>query len=1173
MTPPARPGVAAGYAILVGLVGLAALAQRLWAHPEEILWLPALVFILLSLLVQRASFHLGSPAAHSLVGIIDLAAVLALGPTTGALVAAVSGPAYLECHAIRRRQFARRDLLEIPLHDAGLKALLALLAGAVYAAWAGPLPARISSPQAALVVAAICLLWFLVDRASWAAWNLLDGGHGQLVAFARDSLARGMWIQLLPLPFGALLALVFTHLGWTAFGLMATGIVAVAFLAQRWSNAQEALVQRVAEISTIEEVSRAIAQAELDVDSLCQLMYEHTSRLVDSTIFHLGLFEGDDYTLKLWMRNGQSEPERTFPMVPGTGLVNWLRSSGQPLLVHDFAKEMDSLPARPTYIADKPPRSGIFVPLMAGEAVIGAMSVQSYRADAYGESDTRILSAMANQAAVAIQKAQLYAQEHKRVRQLETIGQVSRQITAILDLDDLFGRLVQIIRESFGYYHVAIYTAVPEQQYLIHQASASAGATQVAVDAAWGQGLVGWVAANGQSAMANDVAKDPRYRSVEALDETRAELAVPLLLEGLPVGVLDVQSDSPAAFGPDDLFVLETLGDQMAIAIHEAHLYEAERQQAWLATVLLQVADSMSQIADMDAVLTTIVRLTPMLAGVERCAILLWMPDTESFVPAQSHGFAAGLTENLGGPSFSAAAVPALDLIRWDKSPLVINTLQDSLLLPSDIVHAFQIEQMVLLPLLAQGELLGVMAVDSPGGSGARSRGFSERTVEMLTGIANQAATVIKSASLVAAQKEESYVSAALLQVAEAVSRSASLEDALAGVVRITPMLTGVERCALFLWDPASSVFVPYQQYGLGKDLLPTFWQMHLAAEDPIALSFQAGTASLLPDSATSCLPAGLTAAGFTLVSLPLASRGDLLGGMIVDFTGPRQRLTGRWLDILTGIADQAAIAIENDRLLQAKADQERIKQELDVARRIQASLLPEGGPDIPGWDVAAIWRSARQVSGDFYDFVPLPSGEAGARAQTGVVIGDVADKGVPAALFVSLARTLMRTVAREGHSPGEAVSHVNDLILADARGGLFVTLIYAVLQSDSDSVSYVNAGHLPPLLVRAGSREVEELWTHDPALAILPEIEYEQQAIVMEPGDALVLYTDGVSEASDAEQQMFGRERLRQVIARHRALSAGELAEAILAAVDAFAGDAPQFDDLTLVVAKRRAE
>jgi sigma-B regulation protein RsbU (phosphoserine phosphatase) len=1158
------------FSLLIGLIGLGFLGYQLATGERDVAWLPVIVFAALSFLVQRSSFHLSSPSVHSLAGVIDVAALLALGPVDGALVAVLGGVTHLESNALRHREFARRHLVEIPLFNAGLKALMVFLGALFYLRLGGPLPLSHLDMRALLATAALCVVWFVLDHVGWGLWDLIDGGWMRLRSVVQDAFPRTVLIELFTLPFSLLIALAYMRLDWPAFGLMALVIASLALLAQRWADARSELLQRVAELSTIEQVGRTIAQVQLDVDEICQLMYQWASQIADVTFFHLGLFDGDDYTLRLFVREGEILPPQTLHMAPGVGLVTWIRESKQPLLIRDLPKEIESLPARPVYLSDDPPRSALYVPLLAGDFAIGTMSLQSFRRNAYGKSDLRVLWAMANQAAVAIQKAQLYAQEHKRARQLETIGEVSRQVTATLELHELFTRVAGLVRASFGYYHVAVYMVDPELKTVSFQASASAGDQDVAFDVQWGEGLIGWVAAHGQAVTVNDVENDTRYRCVDALDETQSELAVPLLLEGEPVGVLDVQSDRVNAFGPDDLFILETLGAQIAVAIQAAHSYEAEQQQAWLSTALLQVADAMSQVSNMDDVLSSIVRLTPILAGVDRCAVFLWDVDAQIFTPAQTYGFAPELRETLARMEFPEGAMPALELVRWGKTHLLVDTTSDPGLVPASIVDTFEIQKMALLPLLAQGELLGVMMVDYAG----KARDFNERLMGMLVGIANQAAMVMEIARLVQAQQEEAYVSMALLQVSEAVSRSTDLEETLATVVRITPLLVGVETCALLLWDSDATAFVPYQQYGLKGEHQVAFGELRLEQSDPLVRELNNGQRLIDLQELTNS-PNIVSALGRgALLALPVSTKQDLLGIMFVEYAGPGPQFTQRWTNILSGIAGQAAIAIENDRLLQEAAEQERMKQELAVAQRIQASFLPEGCPHVPGWELAAIWRSARQVSGDFYDFIPLPprSGDQGtASGRMGLVVADVADKGVPAALLMALSRTLVRTMVIDGRPPALAISGANDLILTDTRSGLFVTLFYTILQAGSGEITFVNAGHVPPLIVRADSHRIEELRVPGIALGILENIQSEEHTAFLGPGDLLVLYTDGVTDASDAGGERFGVERLRQVLSTHRHQSAEELANTVWDAVSTFVGSAAQFDDFTLVIARRQ--
>lgn len=959
-------------------------------------------------------------------------------------------------------------------------------------------------------------------------------------------------------------------LTWIAFALVAAALAALGFLYARWSRGRTELTQRVAELVTIQEMGRTISQAQFDVEQLCQILYDYTSRIADTSIFILGLFDGDDYDVKLWMQEGRREPVQAFHLTPGIGVVSWMRQTHQPLLIRDYQKELESLPARPALLAEQPPNSALFVPLMAGESVIGTLSAQSYQRAAYGESDVRVLMAIGNQAAVAIQKALLYDAERKRARQLETIGEVTRQVMATLELEELFRQTVRLIRENFGYYYVALFTGDAAEHTLTFRASASAGETEIRLAAEWGAGLIGWVADRQEAVVANNVEADRRYRRIDGLEETRSELVVPLRLEQELVGVLDVQSNRLNAFGPDDLFILETLSAQVAIAIQEARLYTREQQQAWLSTALLQVSDALGHLSDIDDVLTSIVRLTPMLSGVDACGVFLWDPQEDRFYASQSYGLPPSLREQFQAMAFPPGSVPALDLIRAEENPILIRSDSGMELVPAALREAFSLKTLVLSPLVAQGELLGVMAA----GFGRQDHPVGEDMMSMLTGIANQAAMVIQSARLLEAQKEEAYVSQALLQVSNAVSHSKDMQEALSAVVRVTPMLVGVEACSLFLQDSSSGAYLPYQQFGLPKEAQPAFWQLRFAPDRPPVTLFTNGKTYVTKADAPELTEMASVLSQGELLILPVSLRGEVAGLMAVDCSAPLRRFTERRLSILSGIAGQVAVAVENDRLLRESAEQERLKQELEVAKQIQISFLPECCPEVPGWELSAIWRAAREVAGDFYDFIPISSpveSNGTEKRRMGLVVADVADKGVPAALYMALSRTLVRTMAFGMRTPAAAIGLANNLILADARSDLFLTLFYAVLDPDSGEIVFVNAGHPPALLVREGDGAVEQLRTGGMAMGILHDEVYEQRTAYMQPGDSLVLYTDGIVEAMNADRQMFTRQRLIDLVREHRTENANELADTINGAVAAFVGDAPTLDDLTLVVARRR--
>ncbi len=282
--------------------------------------------------------------------------------------------------------------------------------------------------------------------------------------------------------------------------------------------------------------------------------------------------------------------------------------------------------------------------------------------------------------------------------------------------------------------------------------------------------------------------------------------------------------------------------------------------------------------------------------------------------------------------------------------------------------------------------------------------------------------------------------------------------------------------------------------------------------------------------------------------------------------------------ELLATFASSAAFAIENARLYQVAVEKGRLERELQVARQVQVSLLPQGVPDLPGWDLAAAWLPAREVAGDYYDFIPLhsvsgtfplemPPNQA---QKFGLVIADVADKGTPAALFMVNTRATLRASMFEAASPMHGLTHVNQLVCGDAHDGMFVTLFYAQINNLDGVVTYVNAGHNPPLLARGGGGELELLTRTGMSLGVDPSARFVQRVVTLEAGDCILLYTDGVPDALNEAGQEFGDARLRELVSIHREKSAAGLVNAIETALKAHIGETAPFDDITLMALKR---
>jgi phosphoserine phosphatase RsbU/P len=951
-------------------------------------------------------------------------------------------------------------------------------------------------------------------------------------------------------------------------GALLLAAILLLLVRRRYKLRQADMVRRVSELEALREAGRAIVASQHKLEELCELIAAEAAKVIDTQTFQIGLFHEQQYKIIYWRVDGERRQPATFEIGEDYGIVGWVRRQREPLLVRDFERELAALPARPRYVSEDPPRSGVFVPLVSGDDTLGVVAAQSGEPNHFSAGDLRRLTILANQAAAAIANARLFEQERTRAAQLELVGQIAQKVNAIQELDELFSEVVQLTVDIFGFHPVNIFGIDSQSGDVIILASSMEEVEPGQGHLPAGLGLIGTAVSTRQTIVSNYTLDDDRF--VQTLDEglaaaTRAEIVIPMIVDDRLLGVLDVQSAQPGVFHAGEQTVLEALAAQVAIAIHKTQQIAAQREQVWVTTAQLQVADAIRQSSNMDELLAAATRLTPMLVGVDHCGILLWNEDLQQYEGAAVYGLPDGPADAFRNSSMPIGAWAPLDAVHVGMARL------DTERVPPWLRGYHDRCSLLMYPLIAKGRNVGVMLVNEPEHPDVVLRGFiGEETLsrqdELLRNIANQTAQAIESEQLHLAQQEEAWVNTALLQVAEAVNSLIDLNEILNTIVRFIPMLVGVESCLILTWDEENDVFHAGPSYGLdemGQGLLESFEitpaelpQLELERHQPL-------TPSAVVYRVT--LPAWLSDLLHTRSAhaLPLYARNQLVGALVVGPSTSKRPLAGRRLNILTGIAQQAAIAVVNDQLYREAAERSRLEQELDVARQIQASFIPHGSPDIPGCSVASFWQAARQVSGDFYDFLEL------APDRWGIVIADVADKGVPAALFMALSRTVLRTIAFNRRDPGTTLERANSIIWNDTTSDLFVTAFYANWEPYKARLSYANAGHNPPLVLRHNGKS-ELLRGDGIALGVLDRVQIEQREVHLRPGDTVIFYTDGVTEAFNEDYDEFGLERLRLAAATAQRRDAAGIMTAITSAIRDFAGDTPQSDDVTLVVMKR---
>jgi serine phosphatase RsbU (regulator of sigma subunit) len=347
--------------------------------------------------------------------------------------------------------------------------------------------------------------------------------------------------------------------------------------------------------------------------------------------------------------------------------------------------------------------------------------------------------------------------------------------------------------------------------------------------------------------------------------------------------------------------------------------------------------------------------------------------------------------------------------------------------------------------------------------------------------------------------------------------------------------------------------------------------EIEIAPNDPIVAYFASASGVVEIDKLDLDSPAlrAMKAADIKVV-VPLVSQGELIGLLNLGPRLSQQEYSADDRKLLNDLATQTAPAVQVAQLVRQQQQQaqerERIEQELRVARLIQQTLLPKHVPDLPGYQLAAYYQPAREVGGDFYDFLEFDDGHLG------LVVGDVTDKGVPAAIVMATTRTMLRASAQRLDSPGEVLKRVNDVIVRDIPPNMFITCLYAILDPETGLLRFANAGHDLPYRRRrtSSSGGAEELRATGMPLGLLPGMSYEEKEIVLQRGDSVLFYSDGLVEAHDPEREMFGFPRLQGLVGAHRS-DGPAMVNFLLSELARFTGDQwEQEDDITLVTLDR---
>ncbi len=464
-------------------------------------------------------------------------------------------------------------------------------------------------------------------------------------------------------------------------------------------------------------------------------------------------------------------------------------------------------------------------------------------------------------------------------------------------------------------------------------------------------------------------------------------------------------------------------------------------------------------------------------------------------------------------------------------------------------------------PLDTGREVVGILNVAAP-----TWEAFSPEALALLSNVGSLMAAALERAQLFDMLRDRRMdEQAALLTFSRKLLGQLDLREIMTFLIDEVRTLLGVDACALFLpggqnaeqlhlkaasgWQEKPGTVAYDASNSLGAVMLT---KVPMLIEDLESANTVAWGADWLPCDHYR---------GHAVV--PLLAEDKSIGVLVINSLKPRN-----WGDddvrFLSLMANQAAIAMEKARLHHEEVQRQRLEEELAIGQQIQLSLLPASCPEINGWQFAAFYCTSRQVGGDFYDCFELDSN------QMGIVVADVAGKGVPAALYMALSRTIIRTVALNRHTPHVTLTRSNSILLRESTADLFLTACYAMLNTTTGRLLYGSAGHNPALWYRFATGTLQQLRSRGIVLGAFPDIPCEEREYQISDGDLIVFYTDGITEAMNLQRQEFGVERLQAVVNANAHHDAEYMVQAIIDAVQTFVGSMPQTDDMTLFIVKR---
>ncbi len=932
-------------------------------------------------------------------------------------------------------------------------------------------------------------------------------------------------------------------------------------------------------LQVISEVSQTINSI-LDLDQLLTRVSELIRTKFNIPYVHIFLKQYVPHTLEY--RAGSGDRAKTyqdhqiaFNLDAPQGLITLTARTGKVQLVNDVSIDPRPLPNPFTGVKKG---SELALPLLFGNRILGVLDLQSEQVNAFSEEDIAVFETLSANVAVAVRNASLYRSEIWRTKNSEKFRETAELLSQSIPLQDFFSASIENILELLPGESGSIWL-FPPQNFGTESASAdhlflSAMRTperdsvpnfemQLPPGAAWfhpEEKLAGTTIRT-----PGDL-QDPLQEALN-LPANFSGIATAITISGQIVGVLVLHEGTPGRYGPEAEGICATFAGYLGSAIEKDRLDQETQAQTYYTSVMLQVAMATRNLSDANSLLRTSGEFILSLIGGASVALILKDAETDAFQLQAALGEGTA-TCNLDEPCTVANTVLLEQTLQSGKPAAMPASCCSE-----DIARNLRLtpqDTILLFPLIAHERQIGLLMHTSkeayiplPPELILGTQRFA-----LLEGIAQQTAVSLQNIELIQAKQAEAVISNVLLQITNLFVASKNLQQTLGEITRVLIETTNSEEVAIIRFDPEEDrAALRYLATKAGnytyefENIVPlSQLKLKLAGLDQAGHLIIPG--NLLARSGYADSKSDIDKADYNSLCFPLSVPGEVHGLLVsVEMDRPGR---GQRVELLMQASLQIASGIQNYIMQTIQHNQTLIDRELQLARQIQKTFLPEKLQQLGGYDLAADWQTARQVGGDFYDVFELSPG------RFGLAIADVSDKGLPASLYMTVSRTLIRAMALENESPARTLEKVNHILQLDSSDGFFVTVFYAIVDLATAKVTYCMAGHNPPYWLRPSQGRVTPLSKGGIALGMMDPISLDDQQLVLDPGDGLVLFTDGVTETFSPGGKPFGELNLKKRLESLLGKTALGIVEGIGSSLEDFRSGRALDDDYTILVIRR---